>query len=376
MSDYKTPGQLVEALLAERGWTQRTLSVVLGKGETTINKLVSGRQGVDAETALMLEETFGVPAERFLGLQKEFELAQARIVMRPDPGRATRALLYGDLPVAEMIKRGWINAKNVRDTKSVDAELVRFFGVNRTEDIEVLPHAAKKTEVSSPPTPSQLAWLYRVRQIAVDMLVPQYSKQALLGALPKLRSMAISPQGVELVPRTLAGCGIRFVIVESLVSAKIDGVCFWLNGRSPVIGMTLRFDRIDNFWFVLRHEIEHVLRGHGQNIAMLDAQLEGDRAGTGPHVDEEERVANNAAQEFLVPSAQMEAFVARKAPFFSERDLVGFAKLMKVHPGIVAGQLQRITQRYDRFRDHLVNIRSSIVPNAYADGWGDVAPTE
>jgi HTH-type transcriptional regulator/antitoxin HigA len=188
--------------------------------------------------------------------------------------------------------------------------------------------------------------------------------------------MAISPQGVELVPRTLAGCGIRFVIVESLVSAKIDGVCFWLNGRSPVIGMTLRFDRIDNFWFVLRHEIEHVLRGHGQNIAMLDAQLEGDRAGTGPHVDEEERVANNAAQEFLVPSAQMEAFVARKAPFFSERDLVGFAKLMKVHPGIVAGQLQRITQRYDRFRDHLVNIRSSIVPNAYADGWGDVAPTE
>jgi HTH-type transcriptional regulator/antitoxin HigA len=49
---------------------------------------------------------------------------------------------------------------------------------------------------------------------------------------------------------------------------------------------------------------------------------------------------------------------------------------MKVHPGIVAGQLQRITQRYDRFRDHLVNIRSSIVPNAYADGWGDVAPTE
>lgn len=376
MPDYKTPGQLVEALLAERGWTQRTLSVVLGKGETTINKLVSGKQAVDAEMAILFEETFGEPAERFLDLQKSFELAQARIVRRPDPSRANRALLYGDLPVAEMIKRGWINAESVRDTKNVDAGLVRFFGVNRTEDIEVLPHAAKKTAVSTPATASQLAWLYRVRQIACDMLVPPYSKSALLSALPKLRSMAISPQGAELVPRTLMGCGVRYVIVESLSSAKIDGVCFWLNEKSPVIGMTLRFDRIDNFWFVLRHEIEHVLQCHGRGEAMLDAQLEGEKAGVGPGVDDDEKVANLAAQEFLVPSSQINAFVARKAPFFSERDIVGFSKLMKVHPGIVAGQLQRITQRYDRFRDHLVNVRSIVIPNAYTDGWGNFAPTE
>lgn len=71
MPDYKTPGQLMEALLQERGWTQRTLSVVLGKGETTINKLVSAKQAVDADMALLLEETFGVPAERFLELQKD-----------------------------------------------------------------------------------------------------------------------------------------------------------------------------------------------------------------------------------------------------------------------------------------------------------------
>ncbi|HSO41695.1 MAG TPA: hypothetical protein VLR47_02430, partial [Rhodospirillales bacterium] len=119
--------------------------------------LWKARRGRDM--ALLLEETFGVPAERFLELQKDFELAQARIVMRPDPGRATRALLYGDLPVAEMIKRGWISAESIRDTKNVEAGLMRFFGVNRTEDIEILPHAAKKTAVSSSPTPSQLAWI-------------------------------------------------------------------------------------------------------------------------------------------------------------------------------------------------------------------------
>ena len=170
--------------------------------------------------------------------------------------------------------------------------------------------------------------------------------------------------------------GIRFVIVETLSSAKIDGVCYWLNDNSPVIGMSLRFDRIDNFWFVLRHEIEHVLQMHGRTAAMLDAELEGDRAGTGPQINDEERIANEAAQEFCVPSSSLDAFVARKDPFFSERDLIGFARIIKTHPGILAGQIQRKTGRYDRFRNHLAKVREIITPNAIIDGWGDIAPVE
>jgi HTH-type transcriptional regulator/antitoxin HigA len=373
---FRTPGQLILALLEERGWTKRTLAVVLALGEATITRLTGDKQPVDAKLAVILEEVFGVPAERFLALQKEFDLAHARITMQPDPGRATRAALYGDLPVAEMIKRGWLDAENIRDTKKVETALMRFFGVNRPEDIEILPHAAKKTAVNTEATPAQLAWLYRVKQIAGDMLVGLYSPQAVRAAIPKLHALTGSPEGVANVPRILAECGIRFVIVESLTSAKIDGVCFWLNDHSPVIGMSLRFDRIDNFWFVLRHECEHVLQGHGKSAAMLDAELEGDRAGTGPGVTDEERVANEAAQEFCVPSALLDAFIARKAPFFSERDMIGFARILKVHPGVLAGQIQRKIGRYDRFRDHLAKVRVLISPNAIKDGWGDVAPVE
>jgi HTH-type transcriptional regulator/antitoxin HigA len=143
-----------------------------------------------------------------------------------------------------------------------------------------------------------------------------------------------------------------------------------------VIGMTLRHDRIDNFWFVLRHELEHVVRGHGRTAAMLDAELEGERAGIGPNVADDERVANEAAAAFCVPPEMMKAFIARKAPFFAERDIVGFARVLKVHSGIVAGQLQHVTGRYDRFRDHLVKIRAIVAPNAFKDGWGDIAPVE
>jgi HTH-type transcriptional regulator/antitoxin HigA len=373
---FQTPGQFIAALLADRNWTQKTLAIVLGVGESVVNRFVSGKTAIDAELALVLEEVFGVAAAEFLDLQTSIELAKARIVTRPDPGRSTRAFLYGDLPIAEMIKRGWIDADDVRNTKKVEAELMRFFGANRPEDIEVLPHAAKKTAPSSNPTPAQLAWLYRVKQIAKEMLVAPYSPDAVQRALTRLRPLMASPDGVAGVPRIMAECGIRFVLVESLASAKIDGVCFWLDDASPVVGMTVRFDRIDNFWFVLRHEIEHVLRLHGRTEMMLDAELEGERAGTGDVVTEEERQANQAAQDFCVPEKTMAAFIARKAPFFSERDLVGFARVLKIHPGIVAGQLQQKTKRFDRFRDHLVKVRSVIAPNAIKDGWGDVAPVD
>src|SRR5205814_240398 len=127
------------------------------------------------------------------------------------------------------------------------------------EQIEVLPHAAKKTLVNGTVTPAQLAWLYRVREIADELLVARYSPEAVQQAIEKLSVLRSSPEDTRKVPRILQDAGIRYVVVESLPCSKIDGVCFWLNDSSPVIGMSLRFDRIDNFWFVLRHELEHVL---------------------------------------------------------------------------------------------------------------------
>uniref|UniRef100_A0A7Z0TML6 ImmA/IrrE family metallo-endopeptidase n=2 Tax=Bradyrhizobium barranii subsp. barranii TaxID=2823807 RepID=A0A7Z0TML6_9BRAD len=370
---FRTPSHLIEALMKERGWSNRLLSVVLGIDENGVSRIVTGKRAIDAELAVTLEEIFSVPAERFLEIQQSYDLAKARISVRPDPARAMRAHLIGGLPVAEMAKRGWLRIKDVRDP-ALQAELMRFFGVNRIEDIEILPHSAKKTEVNTPATPAQLAWLYRVKQIATNMLVARYAPYAATQAVTKLTALLTAPEEARKVPRILAEHGIRFLVVESLPSAKIDGVCFWLNDTSPVIALSMRFDRIDNFWFVLRHELEHVARGHGISKIMLDAELEGENAGTGSHINEEERVANAAAAEFCVPRKMMDAFVARKAPIFSEKDILAFSKMISVHPGLIAGQLRYRTGRYDRFVNHLSKIRSIVTPNAITDGWGDVAP--
>lgn len=373
-SQFKTPGQLLEALLAGRGWTKRTLSAVLDMDEQKLNRLASDRQPMTADVAVLLEEVFDVDASIFLGLQCAFDLARARIVALPDAKRSTRAKIHNGLPLADMIKRGWINAKDVRDPK-VEDELVRFFGTNRVEDIEILPHSAKKTEVSEPASPSQIAWLYRVKKIANEMLVGKYSAEALLAAIDKLKGLLISPDAIRKVPRILAEAGVRFLIVETLPGAKIDGVCFWLNDKSPVIAMTLRFDRIDNFWFVLRHEIEHVLRGHGKNKVMLDSDLGGETSAT-ENIADEEVVANAAAADFCVPKKMMDAFIARKAPFFHDRDILAFAKMISAHPGLIAGQIRHRTKNFNRFQNYLVKVRALVLPSAVVDGWGSVYPVE
>jgi len=372
---YRTPAQLLEAHLQERGWTQRVLAMVLNTDETTISKIMNGKKPIDAEMALTLHAVLNIDPDRLLQLQKGYDLAKAKIEVRLDPGLSNRAVLFGELPVTEMIKRGWLEGiTDIREVATLEAALCKFFGVSSVEQIEIMPHAAKKTHVSTPASPTQIAWLHRVKQIASEMLVAKFSDRAVRDAMQKLRFLLRSPEQARKVSRIMTECGIRFVIVESLPTAKIDGVCFWLNDRSPVIGMSLRHDRIDNFWFVLRHELEHVLQGHGRSAAMLDTELEGERAGTGSNIPEEERIANEAAANFCVPQLALDRFVARKAPFFAERDILGFAQTLKIHPGLIAGQLQHRTSRYDRFRNHLVKIRSAVRPGSMVDGWGDVAP--
>jgi HTH-type transcriptional regulator / antitoxin HigA len=373
---FRTPGQLIQSVLEERGWTQRVLAIVLGVDETGINKLIADKRQLDAPLALSLESVLGISAERLLALQRDHDLAKARLTERPDPRRAVRAQLFGDLPIAEMMKRGWIESDDIRNLRRVESELMKFFGTDSLDEIEILAHAAKKTVADGTATPTQIAWLYRVRALASEMLAGRYAHASVLEAVTILSRFLAAPEEARNVPRILSECGIRFVIVETLTTAKIDGVCFWLDDSSPVVGLSMRYDRIDNFWFVLRHELEHVLRLHGRTHAKLDYELEGKRAGTGDDISEEERVANEAAADFCVPKRSMDSFVARKAPFFAERDLLGFAKTLNVHPGLVAGQLAHRTGKYERFRKYLVKMRSIVAPGAVVDGWGEVAPLD
>lgn len=373
---FSTPGQLIEQALEAREWTKKTLSLVVGVDEAALSRVISAKRPLTAELALAIEEVLGVPAEDLLELQKKFDLAQARLAATPDPGRKSRVQLFGDLKVNHLIKRGWLDVSDEKDLTAIEQAVRKFFGKPMSE-IEGFAHAAKKTDANGDATLSQIAWMYRVRQLAQSMPVAAYSRDRLTAAVDILKTKLADPQQIEEVPAVLAAAGVRLVVVESLPSAKIDGVCLWLDDSQPVIGLSARFDRIDNFWFVLRHEIEHVLNGDGKDdpVGVLDTDLVGKRAGQDQGLPVCEILANQAAANFCVDGKAMDAFFEENNPYFSERRLLEFAAALQIHPGIVAGQLQNRTQRYDRFRAHLTKVRAHLVKSAVIDGWGNVPHT-
>lgn len=366
LTDVPHPGEFIAEELDARGWMQRDLAYILGMPEQAINLIISGKRGISPEMARALGEAFDVAPEFFTNLQNAFEMSRARA---PDPGIARRALFQGVYPIREMIKRRWLEDT---DVPMLEGQLMRFFRTNDVADIPHLAHAAKKAEYGTT-TPAQYAWLYRVRQICAQMVAPPYSAGRLREMISDLPRYMVDPEEVRHVPRLLKECGVRFVIVETLPKANIDGVCFW-EGNCPVVGMTTRFDRIDNFWFVLRHELEHVLNMDGRNPQNVNVDVELECS-----VDDlppEEMKANEVAADFCVPASELDSFYLRKAPFISERDVLGFARRIQRHPGIVVGQLQRRMKRHDFLARYKVKIREFVASAAVLDGWGEPATVD
>lgn len=362
------PGVFIQDELEARGWSQRDLAFILDRPEQSISKIISGRAGVSPATAKELADAFDVSPELFANLQRAYDLAKAQ---DPDPGVKRRARLQTPYPVREMIKRGWLEST---EPELLDLQMARFFEAPNVDSIPhiALPHAAKKTDYTET-NPVQLAWLFRVRQLAKSVEISRYSEKRLRAALPELRHLMIAPEEVRHVPKILQDCGVRFVIVESLPGAKICGATTWLSKTQPVIGMTTLYDRIDNFWFVLRHEIEHVLCQHGQDIPVIDGDEELD---VDHQTNENEKAANEASLEFGLPRDAFEKFMARKAPYVSRQDVLGFSKKHAVHPGIVVGRVQKHLDRWNFLNEYKVKIRSTLIRSALFDGWGEIAPVE
>jgi len=364
------PGYYIREEMEARGWLQRDLAFILGCSEQALNRILQEKQGISPDMAKALAEAFDVPAEFFANLQQAYDLSRART---PDPSVAARRDMQSTYPVREMIVRRWLQ---LSDIALLESQLARFFEVNTPGEIPYMAHAAKRSHyVERDIPPAQLAWLFRVRQIARSISVPQYSEKDLKNALIELETLLIAPEEVRHVPRILTAAGVRFIVAEKLPNTKIDGMCFWLDDKSPVVGMSLQHDRIDNFWFVLRHEIEHVLRRHGRQQEMIDTDLEGAGGSTQKDaVSEDERVANEAAANFCAPADRLESFMRRKHPFYYEKDVVAFSRTLNRHPGVVIGQVRRRLDRYDYLTRYLVKIRPFVIAGATTDGWGRLAP--
>lgn len=367
------PGEFIREELEARGWTQTDLAEILGRPFQLVNDIIAGKRAVTPETAKGLGDAFGTGAEFWLNMESAHQLHR---VKNADPDVAKRARLYALAPLKDMIKRGWIEFSATVEV--LEKQVCTFFKINDIkEDPAFLPHAARKSTSYDEVSPSQRAWLFRAWHLAQAVSVSPFSDAVFEQGMEQLRAILPNTEEVRHVPRILAEMGVRFVVIEPLPQTRIDGVCFWLDEQSPVVALSLRYDRIDSFWFSLMHELGHLknrdgLRGNGQ----IDTDLVGDEAIRTEEKPEHERRADEFAANFLISGKEIESFIVRTQPLYAAARIIGFAKRVKVHPGIVVGQLHRRGEfSYSNHRKMLDKVRQILSAAALTDGWGSVAPT-
>ena len=131
---------------------------------------------------------------------------------------------------------------------------------------------------------------------------------------------------------------------------------------SPLIALSLRYDRIDNFWFTLLHELSHVLN-KDKTVVDVDVAQSKSTLTT-------EKRANADASRWLIDPKVIRSFVMRHGPRFSKSKINQFSNLHKVHPGIVVGQLHHSGDLdYRKLRGLLEPVCEKLIEYSISDGW-------
>lgn len=162
--------------------------------------------------------------------------------------------------------------------------------------------------------------------------------------LRELAKLSAFDEGPKLAKEYLARHGIMLVIERHFKRTFLDGAAM-LDSHRPIVALTLRHDRLDNFWFALLHELAHVaLHLKPESPVFID-----DLERTNPHRVETE--ADQMAQEALIAEKSWARAKVRQT--HSSEDAMAFADEIGVHPAIVAGRLRHELNNF-RLLSHLV----------------------
>ncbi len=339
---YPSPVAAIEFRMEQAGLTQRDLVPFIGS-RAKVSEVLSGKRRLTMPMARALHEHFGIPAE----------------VLLQEPGAILTEPLAGieweRFPLEAMAKLGWIpKVRNPRSrAKELIGELIRRAGgpdVEGTALYRKNDHARANAKMD----PYALkAWCWKVLADANESRPAKAYKPGTvsLDFLRQLARLSWSDDAPSLAKEFLAKHGIPLVVVPHLPKTYLDGAALKLADGTPMVGLTLRYDRVDNFWFCLLHELAHVGRHmdrDGDTSFIDDLTL---RDMEGGRRDPKEAQADEWAEEALVPHEIWETSEARRNP--TPMSVVNLSKALQVHPAIVAGKV-RFEQRNYRLLSHFV----------------------
>jgi len=242
-----------------------------------------------------------------------------------------------------MISRGWIKAE-LSEAKDRAEDLLRQFFARAGSPAEIAAMYKRTISVRSARSMDKyalVAWTARVIALALSDPPPiTYDPRTVtIGFMREVARLSWSSSGPLLAREFLSKSGISLIVEPHLPHTHIDGAAIMVLTNRPVIGLSLRHDRIDNFWFCLMHELSHIALHYGQGIAKFYDDLDIRHSD-----DPREREADKMALEALIPESEWKGSPASalKSPEAAQ----ALADRLRIHPAIVAGRMRHEFKSY------------------------------
>lgn len=313
--------------MEQQGLTQSDLVPYIGS-RSKVSEVLSGKRPLSLSMIRALHYGLGIPASLLIP-----ETPQAAPTEEPE---------WDNFPIKEMMLRGWIKRCRAKG-EEIKKQLEGFFS-------KIGPSAAlsavylKKDHIRSAKDMDHYAlsawstWIL-IRAME-DTITQKYQPGSInMDFLRHVARLSRSDKGPLRAIDFLAEHGVAVIIEPHLPKTFIDGAAMMTLSGIPVIGLTLRHDRIDNFWFVLLHELAHIWRHvHSPNYLFYD-DLD-----SRPNTDRQETEADEVAEEALVPKNAWDRSPAKFVRSPEAAKLL--ADSLGIHHAIVAGKMRYEAQNY------------------------------
>ncbi|HPJ08887.1 MAG TPA: ImmA/IrrE family metallo-endopeptidase, partial [Deltaproteobacteria bacterium] len=314
--DKPDPVEAIKFRMDQMGLTKRDMIPYMGS-RSKVSEVLSGKRPLTLKMIRAIHKHLGIPAESLIEEPSH------------DPGSE---LDPSKFPLAEMAKRRWFPGFHgtLKEAKAKGETLLGiFFKEAQLQDALCRQNVRIGSKMDRN---ALLAWTARVSILARQNPLPvkyrdEMASKEFFHDLSKISSFK---EGPLLAKEFLNKRGIHMVILRHLQKTHLDGAVMRLHDGTPVIAMTLRYDRIDNFWFTLFHELAHLhlhLKHDTQDCFIDDLDATGDRR---------EELADKFARDALIPQEKLKDLLTISAP----ADALTFAYQLNVHPAIIAGRLR------------------------------------
>ena len=330
-TDKPTPIEAISFRMQEQGLRQKDIVPYIGS-KSKVSEILNGKRQLTLPMIRALHENLGISLD---------VLAQET--------RTKDEMIDWDLfPIKEMVKRHWITAHFGEISKTSKNIMEDFFApLGGHEAATVYCKSTKFNERTNRKMDKHalLAWVARV---SIRAKQSKISKKYVPGIVDDdfLKNIAQTSRlenGPIIAKNLLEDAGIPLIVEPHLPRTYIDGAAILSTDDNPIIALTIRHDRLDNFWYTLLHELAHVSRHLKKPYEFFVDDLDSDL-----NLNKKEIEADALARNSFIPRTKWK----RSNVFFepSENLICEYAQKWMIHPSIIAGRIRYETKNFYRFR--------------------------